>query len=73
MLRGTLVLKPMHIYTIMSMISFKILRNLKASKGGFKKEKKMTPNDCVHCCVIGCHGDSLLHLVLTKKSVVSDF
>ena len=41
--------------------------NLEDSKRGFKKEKQ------VHCCVIDCHGNSLLHLVWTKKSVVRDF
>ena len=47
--------------------------NLKASKGGFNKEN-INPNDEVHnSCVIGCHGNSLLHFDLNKKSVVIDF
>ena len=27
----------------------------------------MNPNDYVHCCVIGCHGNSFLHCGLNKK------
>ena len=46
--------------------------NLKASKSSFKK-KNMNPNDYAYCCVIGCHGNSLLHLILTKQTVVRDF
>ena len=37
--------------------------NLKSSKSGFKKEKY----DYVDCCVIGCHGNSLLHFGLNTK------
>ena len=37
--------------------------NLKASKSGFKR-KNMYPNDYGHWCVIGCHGNSLLHFGL---------
>ena len=33
--------------------------------------KNINPINNVHCCVIGCHGNSL-HLVW-KKSVVGDF
>ena len=40
--------------------------NLKSSKSGFKKGNVNT-NDCVHCCVIGCHGNSLLHYGLNTK------
>ena len=40
--------------------------NSKSSKSGFKKEN-MNPNDHVHCCVIGCHGNSLLHFGLNTK------
>ena len=36
--------------------------NLKASKRGFKK-KNLNPTDYVHCCIIDCHVNSLLHLV----------
>ena len=41
--------------------------NLKASKRGLKKEKYVSKY--VHCCVIGCHGNSLhvLHLVVSFK------
>ena len=46
--------------------------NIKSSKSGFKNEN-VNPNDYVHCCVIGCHGNSLLHFGLTQKSVVKDF
>ena len=49
----------------MRWIISKILMNLKASKGGFKKEK-MKPNYYVHSCVIDCHGNSMLHLFLNK-------
>ena len=38
-----------------------------------KRRKNMNPNYYVHCSVIGCHGNSLLHLVRSKKSVVRDF
>ena len=27
----------------------------------------MNPNDYVHCCVIDCHGNSLLHFGLNTK------
>ena len=27
------------------------------------RRTNMNPNDYVHCCVIGCHGNSLLHFV----------
>ena len=37
--------------------------NLKSSKSGFKKEN-VNPNYYVHCCFIGCHGNSLLNLGL---------
>ena len=46
--------------------------NLKTYKRGFKKEN-MNPNHHVHCCINSCHGNSLLHLVCTKLSIVSDF
>ena len=29
--------------------------------------KNMIPIDYVHCCVIGCHGNSLLHFGLNTK------
>ena len=38
-----------------------------------KRWKNINPNDNVHCCITGCLGNSLLHLVWTKKSVVKDF
>ena len=38
--------------------------NFKASK----RDLKINPNYYVHCCIIGCHGNSLLHLVCTKVS-----
>ena len=41
--------------------------NLKTSLRGFKK-KKLNPNNYVNFCVIGCQGNSLLHLVRTKTS-----
>ena len=47
--------------------------NIKAPERGFKKDKHESKYDNVHCCVIGCHGYSLLHLICTKKSVVRDF
>ena len=37
--------------------------NLKSSISGIKKEN-VNPNEYVHCCVIGCHGNSLLHFGL---------
>ena len=40
--------------------------NLKSSKSGFKK-KNVNLNDYVHCCVIDCHGNSLLHFGLNTK------
>ena len=40
--------------------------NLKTSKSGFKEEN-VNPNDYVHCCVIGCHGNPLLHFGLNTK------
>ena len=40
---------------------------LKTSKRGSKKEKQvMNTNDKVHCCIIDCHGNSLLHLIWIK-------
>ena len=35
--------------------------NLKSSKSGFN----VNPN--VHCCIISCHGNSLLHFGLNTK------
>ena len=29
--------------------------------------KIVYPNDYVHCCVIGCHGNSLLHFDLNTN------
>ena len=29
--------------------------------------KNVNPNDNVHCCVIGCHCNSLLHFGLKTK------
>ena len=40
--------------------------NLKSSKSGFQKEN-VNPTDYVLCCVIGCHGNSLLHFGLNTK------
>ena len=40
--------------------------NLKSSKSGFKKANE-NQNDYVHCSVIGCHGNSLLHFGLNAK------
>ena len=40
--------------------------NFRVSKSGLKK-RNMNQNDYVHCCVIGCHGNSLFHLVRNKK------
>ena len=40
--------------------------NLKVSKTGLRR-KNLNPNDYVHCCVTGCHGNSLLHFGLNKK------
>ena len=40
--------------------------NLKSSKIGFRKANVNT-NDYVHSCVIGCHGNSLLHFGLNTK------
>ena len=39
---------------------------------GVLRRKNINPNGSVHCCVIGCHGNSLLYLFWTKKSVVRD-
>ena len=36
--------------------------NLKASKRGYKKEN-INSNYHVHSCIIGCHGNALLHSV----------
>ena len=36
--------------------------NLKLLKGVLRS-KYMNPNFYIHCWVIGCHGNSLLHLV----------
>ena len=63
----------MPINTFMSWIILKIWMNWKASKRVFFRRKNINPNYYVYCCVINCHGNSLLHLVCTKKSVVSDF
>ena len=41
--------------------------DLKAPRKGDLRRKNMNRNDYVHCCVICCHGNSLLCLVLTKK------
>ena len=40
--------------------------NLKSSKSGLRR-KNVNPNDYVRCCVIGCHGNSLLHFALNTK------
>ena len=40
--------------------------NLKTSKRDLRR-KIMNPNYYVQCCIIGCHGNSLLHLVWTKS------
>ena len=40
--------------------------NLKSSKVVLRR-KNVNPNDYVHCCVIGCHGNSLLHFGLNTK------
>ena len=40
--------------------------NLKSFKRGFKQEN-VNPNDYGHCCVIGCHVNSLLHFGLNSK------
>ena len=40
--------------------------NLKSSKEVLRR-KNVNPNDYVHCCVIGCHGNSLLHFGLNTK------
>ena len=29
--------------------------------------RNVNPNDYVHCCVIGCHGNSLLHFGLNTN------
>ena len=31
------------------------------------RRKSVNPNDYVHCCVIICHGNSLLHFGLNTK------
>ena len=31
------------------------------------RRKNVNPNDYVHCCVIGCHGNSLLRFGLNTK------
>ena len=31
------------------------------------RKKNVNPNDYVHCCVIGCHGNILLHFGLNTK------
>ena len=41
--------------------------DFKAIKGVLRK-RNMNQNDYVHCCVNGCHGNSLLLLVWTKVS-----
>ena len=38
----------------------------KSFKSSFKKEN-VNSNDYVHCCVIGCHGNSLMHFGLNTK------
>ena len=37
------------------------------------RRKNINPNDYVHCCVIGCHGNSCCILFEQKKLVVMDF
>ena len=37
------------------------------------RRKSVKPYHNVHCCITVSHGNSLLHLVWTKKSVVGDF
>ena len=58
----------MGICTFMSLLIFKIEMNMneKPLKGVLRREN-MNPNYYVHFCFIGCHGNSLLHLVWTKK------
>ena len=62
MLRGTCIplLKPyvnVHHHESDNVLD---IHKLKAAIRGFKREN---PNYNFHCCIIGCHGNSLLHLV----------
>ena len=64
MLRGIPVWKPyvnLHLLKLdnLSDITISILKPLNV----VLRRKNTNPNDYVHCCVIGCHGNSLLHLV----------
>ena len=40
--------------------------NFKDSRRGLRR-KHMNPNEYVHCCVIGCHGNSLLSPRFSKE------
>ena len=31
------------------------------------RRKNVNPNDYIHCCIIGCHGNSLLHFGLNTR------
>ena len=66
MLRGIPVLKPYVNLQLHELDNQKIKMTLKSAKSGFKKEN-VNPNDYVHCCVVGCHGNSLLHFGLNTK------
>ena len=62
MLRGISVLKPYVNFNFNELHNLSDMNKLKKSEGGLRR-KNINPNYYVHCCIIGCHGNSLLHLV----------
>ena len=63
MLRGIPVLKlcvNVHLHELDNLLRYKLIK--KPLKGVLRR-KNMNPNDYVHCCVISCHGYSLLYLI----------
>ena len=61
MFRGIPLPKP---YVNLHLHMLNNLLDINELKKGFKKDKYyMNPNNNVHYCIIGCHGNALLHLV----------
>ena len=62
MLRGIPVLKPypnLHLHELDN-------NEFKPLKVGLRTTN-VNPNDYLHCCVIGCHGNALLYSCLNTK------
>ena len=67
MLRGIPILKP---YVNLHPHELDHLQDMNEFKNPLKlvlRRKNVSPNDYIHFCVIGCHGNSLLHFCLNTK------